>query len=139
MKNRQKSILALLLLTAALVMQILPYGAVCRYGAEDGSTHVVTYSHFDLTPYGNGNVTPFFTGVATVLWLLLSVLARICKKEWQTGRTVLGYLAFLLSLAPVISGPAYMNPWGWGIAILLCTALFLTKPPHVSKKKERLT
>jgi hypothetical protein len=136
MKNTHKNILALALIVCALIMQILPLGAVCRFANPEGEPHVVLCSYFDLLPYGYGHVSPLLCGIVTVLWLLISVLAFCLKKSWQTGRSVLGYGAFLLSLAPILLGPAYMNAWGWAIAILLCAALFLTKRPHVSKKKE---
>ena len=136
MKNTQKNILVLLLLVATLVMQILPYGAVCRFGHPDGRTTISTFSYFDLTPYGYANFAPLLCGVATAMWFLISLLALLLKKTWQGARTAIGYIAFLLALAPILQGPDYMNVWGWGIAILLCAALFLTKRPHASKKNE---
>ena len=136
MKNTTKNVLVLVLLVAALVMQILPYGAVLRFPHPDGATTVSTYSYFDITPYGYANFAPLFCGITTALWLLVSLISLILKRTWQTARTVIGYIAFILALLPVTQGPVYMNIWGWGIAILLCAALFLTKKPHRPKKDQ---
>ena len=49
----------------ALILEILPYGAVCNFANPDGEPWRYTYSYFDLTPFGYANFAPFIVALLT--------------------------------------------------------------------------
>ena len=75
MKNR---LICLILPIITLILEILPYGAVCNFAApaEDGSIGRFRelYSYFDLTPFGYANFAPFITALITCIIAVLLMI-----------------------------------------------------------------
>lgn len=61
----KKRLLYLLFPVIALILEILPFGAVCNFAVSPERTQRKTFSYFSLVPYGYANFTPFITAVIT--------------------------------------------------------------------------
>lgn len=119
-----KNILALICSLSALVLEILPYGAVLKFAVDEGkSTKREFFSYFDMTVYGYGNVFPLLTGILTVLLAVLLVVSLL-KKAVTPGKTFLISLsATAISLFPaIIYGLDYLSPVG--VFVTLCLLAF---------------
>ena len=103
----------------AIVMELLPYGAVLNFASPDSAPVRHTYSYFDLTPFGYGNFAPLLTGVITYIILLLLVIYCITGK---TGLAIMAknilYVCVVFSLGPVILGFHFLSVVG--VLITLC-------------------
>ena len=59
----KKRLLYLFLPIVTLILEILPYGAVCNFANPEGKPWRMTFSYFDLTPFGYANFAPFLTAI----------------------------------------------------------------------------
>lgn len=117
----KKRLLCLLLPLITLILELLPYGAVCNFANPEGDPWRVTFSYFDPTPFGYANVTPLITAVLTCVILLLLVWYAV------TGNLRVGYAArsttlvtALVSLCPVpMFGISYFSIVGALISLTL--------------------
>lgn len=118
MNNRKIAFLLLPLLT--LVLEALPYGAVCNFATQEGQSIRKTFSYFDLTPYGYANFGPFLTALSTVLLLVLGIVFFV-----REGRGILfairavSLLSVLFSLMPLFLGARYYSFLAGGITLCL--------------------
>lgn len=100
----KKKIITLAILLSALVLEILPYGAVCNFANPEGEPFRKTYSYFSLTPYGYANFGPFITALLTSILLVIIILSILLKKDWSKSISIISAIATLTSLAPLIFG-----------------------------------
>ena len=100
----KKKMITFALLLSALVLEILPYGAVLNFGNPEGDTWRKTYSYFSLIPYGYANFGPLITAVLTCVLLIIIILSIILKKDWNKTISVISVIATLTSLAPLMFG-----------------------------------
>ena len=100
----KKKMITLALLLSALVLEILPYGAVCNFGNPEGEPWRVTYSYFSMIPYGYGDFGPLITAILTCIMLIIIVISILIKKDWNKSIRVISVIATLTSLAPLIFG-----------------------------------
>lgn len=123
MKER---LLYLLLPIVSLVLEILPYGAVCNFANPEGEPWRKTFSYFDLTPFGYANFAPFLTAILTCVILLLLVLFCIkgSRRMAIVARDLL-YAAVIISLGPLVFGIKYYSLIGALITISLAAELLL--------------
>ena len=117
---------------AAVVIQILPLGAVLRFGitAQDGtvSFSFENYSYFDITPFGYAMFNYMICAVLTAIASLLSLLRTVTRSRRQTPVTVLSGIALAMSLIPYISG-AY-NIFTIIVSVLLAAVVALSVTMH---------
>lgn len=117
---------------AAVVIQILPLGAVLRFGitAQDGtvSFSFENYSYFDITPFGYAMFNYMICAVLTAIASLLSLLRTVTRSRRQTPVTVLSGIALAMSLIPYISG-AY-NIFTIIVSVLLAAVVALSVVMH---------
>ena len=117
---------------AAVVIQILPLGAVLRFGitAQDGtvSFSFENYSYFDITPFGYAMFNYMICAVFTAIASLLSIVRTVTKSRRQTPVTVLSAIALAMSLIPYIFG-AY-NIFTIIVSVLLAAAVSLSVTMH---------
>lgn len=117
---------------AAVVIQILPLGAVLRFGitAQDGtvSFSFENYSYFDITPFGYAMFNYMICAVLTAIASLLSLLRTVTRSRRQTPVTVLSAIALAMSLIPYIFG-AY-NIFTIIVSVLLAAAVALSVTMH---------
>ncbi len=127
MKKRKYS--CLVIMTAVLILELLPYGAVLRFARPPGEGGVwrETFSYFSVTPFGYANFGPFLTAVVSV-FILLHIIAAICckSKDLWKGIRMESAIASVLSLLPVLYGFAYYSGIGFVITILLIIHFFVS-------------
>ena len=100
----KKKMITLALLLSALILEILPYGAVCNFANPEGEPWRKTYSYFSLTPYGYANFGPFITAILTCVLLIIIILSILLKKDWSKSISIISAIATLTSLAPLMFG-----------------------------------
>lgn len=123
---RRKRLLYLILPVITLILELLPYGAVCNFANPEGEPWRETYSYFDLTPFGYANFTPFLTAVVTCLVLALLLLYWV-KGSQKVGLLARNILAFgaVVSMGPLAFGLRFFSPVGALITVTLVVELFL--------------
>ena len=121
----KKRIISSGLILAALILEILPYGAVCNFANPDGEPWRRTYSYFDLTPFGYANFTPFIVAVLTVAIGIFLIVSFISKKEFKKSVTILSLAASVLSFGPLLFGISYYSIVGLCISLILVLFTFL--------------
>lgn len=123
-----KKKLAMLSVSAVtLILEALPYGAVCIF-AEDGGWGIRrTYSYFDPTPFGYANFGPLVTAVLSCAVCVLC-LVRIWKDGPVLKRAVavLAALSAVTSLLPLFFGLAYLTATGVLITVSILVLLVLS-------------
>jgi len=100
----KKKITTLALLLSALILEILPYGAVCNFANPEGEPWHKTYSYFSMIPYGYANFGPLITAILTCILLVIIVLSILLKKDWSKSISIISAIATLTSLAPLMFG-----------------------------------
>lgn len=121
----------LLLLIAALILEIIPYSAVCVYGnlTDTGLVERVTnyYSSFSLVPLGNANFAPFVTGILTCLLIVITGAGVLMQKK-----KIIDFSRIITGITAIISAlPLFILMYSWAsllITTLLCAQyIILTK------------
>ncbi|MBQ6292975.1 MAG: hypothetical protein IJK77_03760 [Lachnospiraceae bacterium] len=74
-KNLNLYLSALMLQGVALVLEILPIGAVMVFATSPTERTIEVLSYFSMLPVGYANVFPMITGVLTIVIILLGVIA----------------------------------------------------------------
>lgn len=120
-----KKIFALVATLTALILEILPYGAVCNFMTPPGEPPLrLTYSYFSLIPFGYANFAPFIVAILTCVLLVLTVISLFTKNALRVPVLVLAAGASLLSLAPLLFGISFFSLVGLLITLcLLCVAV----------------
>ena len=110
-----------------LILEALPYGAVCVFAASPTDRIRETFSYFDLTPFGYANFAPLFTAIITCLVFIL--LLAYCMKgnvRFAIKAKNILYVAVVMSLGSLVFGIAYFSVVGGLITVsLLAELLFL--------------
>ena len=136
----KKSLIMLCTSITALVLEALPYGAVCNFANPEGEPWRRTYSYFDLTPFGYANFAPFIVALLTCALAVMILLSLIIKKPMRTPILAISAMAALLSLAPLLFGISYFSLVGACITVaLLITALLAFFQKDVTKNKIQKT
>ena len=100
----KKKMITLALLLSALILEILPYGAVCNFANPEGEPWRKTYSYFSMIPYGYGDFGPLITAILTCILLVIIILSILLKKDWSRSISIISAIATLTSLAPLMFG-----------------------------------
>ena len=122
----KKRLLYLILPFITLILEILPYGAVCNFANPEGEPWRKTFSYFDLTPFGYANFAPLLTAIITCLIFVLIVLYCI-KGNVRTAikaKNIL-FAAIVISLGPLVFGIRYFSLVGGLITLSLVAELLL--------------
>ena len=115
-----KKIFALLASLTALILEILPYGAVCNFATPPGEPPLrLTYSYFSLVPFGYANFAPFIVAILTCALVVLSILYLFVGKRMRMPVLCVSAAASLLSLAPLLLGVTYYPAVGSLITLSL--------------------
>ena len=122
----KKRFLYLVLPIITLILEVLPYGAVCIFASSPTDRIRETFSYFDLTPFGYANFAPFLTALITCLIFILLLI------YWLKGNAVFAikaknilYVAAVMSLGPLVFGLSYFSVVGALITTCLITELLL--------------
>ena len=116
----------MLLPIITLILEILPYGAVCNFANPEGEPWRQTFSYFDLTPFGYANFAPFLTALITCLIFVLMLVFCI-KGNVRTAVKAknLLYAAVVMSLGRLVFGFAYFSLVAGLITLSLIAQLML--------------
>ena len=121
----KKKIIMLCLALVTLVLEILPYGAVCNFANPDGEPWRRTYSYFDLTPFGYANFSPFIVALLTCIFVALIVISIATKKQMRMPILVISAITTILSMAPLLFGISFFSIVGVLITITLAINTFI--------------
>lgn len=132
----KKRIPYLLLPLITLILEILPYGAVCNFATETRRIREL-YSYFDLTPYGYANFAPLITAVLTcIILVLLAVWCFTGKRQIMTAAKVLLAVGAVLSLCPLLLGIDCFSVVGALISLSLLAEFLLVYFKFKTPKNE---
>ena len=122
----KKRLLYLILPIVTLILEILPYGAVCNFANPEGEPWRKTFPYFDLTPFGYANFAPLITAIITCIILLLLVIYCITGKRRLVIviKNVLCVCA-VISLGPLVLGIRFFSFIGALITVSLIAELLL--------------
>ena len=118
---------------AALILEILPYGAVCNFANPDGEPWRYTYSYFDLTPFGYANFAPFIVAILTCVLIVLIIVSLLSKKTVRTPILTVSAIATVLSLAPLLYGISFFSIVGAFISVALALTTAVAFVIDISK------
>ena len=122
----KKRCLYLILPIVTLILEILPYGAVCVFASSPTERVKETFSYFDLTPFGYANFAPLITAIISCL--IFALLLVFCIKGNVRiaikAKNIL-YVAVVMSLGPLVFGIAYFSLVAALITISLVGELLL--------------
>ena len=110
-----------------LLLELLPYGAVCNFADPEGAPLRKTFSYFDLTPFGYANFAPFLTALVTCVVFVL-LLAYFVKGNTRIRAVAVWALwaGAVLSLCPLLYGVRFFSVVGALIsASLIAELIFL--------------
>lgn len=116
----KKRILPVILPVTALLLELLPYGAVCVFANPEGEPWRRTYSYFDLLPFGYANFAPFITALLTCVGVLAAAVYLFSGREKAAtlAQTVLA-VAGVISLGPLLYGLRFYSAVGLLITVAL--------------------
>ena len=117
----KKKTIMLCIITATLIMEILPYGAVCNFANPDGGPWRQTFSYFSLIPFGYANFAPFIVAILTCALFCFLLIDIFLKKSFKKTIMVLAITSTVISLAPLALGKSYFSILGALIFILLAS------------------
>ena len=129
----KKRLLYLILPIITLILEILPYGAVCNFKRPSADGTFIghfreLYSYFDLTPFGWANFAPLITAIITCIVLLILLiycftgklkLARTAKKILCVGAVI--------SFGPLLLGLHFLSVVGVLISLSLIGEFLLLR------------
>lgn len=115
----KKKLIMLCTTLIALVLEILPYGAVCNFALDEGESLRQTFSYFDLTPFGYANFTPFIVALLTCTLTVMIVVSLVSKKPMRTPILTVSAIATVLSLSPLLYGISFFSIVGAFISVAL--------------------
>ena len=120
----KKRFMYLVLPIITLILEILPYGAVCNFAPSPTDRIRETYSYFSLVPYGYANFAPLITAIISCL-IFVMLLIFCIKGNVRTAiraRNIL-YVAAVFSLGPLVFGISYFSVVGALITLSLIAEL----------------
>ena len=128
----KKRLLYLILPIVTLILELLPYGAVCNFArpATNGSIGHFRelYSYFDLLPFGYANFAPLITAVLScVIVLSVAIYCLIGKINWAVAAKNLLYVTTAISLGPLILGIRFFSVVGALVTVSLIAELILIR------------
>ena len=109
-----------------IVLELLPFGAVCIFATSPTERVKETFSYFSLTPFGYANFAPLITAILTVVVLLLSLIS-LKKDSVFNALFVLSIITAIISLMPLMYGLNNYSLVGALITIALVTESIFVK------------
>lgn len=126
----KKRLVYLIIPIITLILEILPYGAVCNFAFQNADGSIgrkrELFSYFDLIPYGYANFAPFLTAILTcVILLLLIIFCITSNRHIFASVKIVVCICIVLSLCPLIFGINYFSVVGALITLSLIAELIL--------------
>ena len=129
----KKRLLYLILPLVTLILEIIPFGAVCNFAVyspeSTAKVHRVLCSYFDLVPFGYANFAPMFTALLTCIIITLMLFYCLFgKKRALTAVKILLCVAAVISVCPILLGIKFYSIVGALITVsLIAEAIWLFK------------
>jgi hypothetical protein len=124
----KKRFLYLILPIITLVLEALPYGAVCVFASSPTERIRKTFPYFDLTPFGYANFAPLFTAIIScIIFILLFLYFVNGNTVFATKAKNILYVATVMSFGPLVFGLNYFSVVGGLISASLIAELFFLK------------
>lgn len=101
-----KKLFPMIFTLAAIVLEILPFGAKLTFALDGGKTQEKLFSYFSLTPYGYANFMPFITAVLTCVMFVLALIILI---KDCTGVKKAFKILVIITFALASASFAFMN------------------------------
>ena len=135
----KKRLSYLILPIITLILEILPYGAVCNFARPEGEPWRKTFSYFDLTPFGYANFAPLITAIISCIVLLLIVIYCFTGKQRLaiTAKNIL-CVCVIFSLGPLVFGINYFSVVGALITLSLIAEFLLLHFTLKTSKAEQI-
>ena len=122
----KKRLLYLVLPIVTLILEILPYGAVCNFANPEGEPFRETFSYFDLTPFGYANFAPLITAVITcIVFLLIVIFCITGNPMWAHKARNILCVGAVFSLGPLVLGVRFFSIVGALITVSLVAELLV--------------
>ena len=122
----KKRLLYVLLPIVTLILEILPYGAVCNFANPEGEPFRKTFSYFDLTPFGYANFAPLITAVITcIVFLLIVIFCITGNPMWAHKARNILCVGAVFSLGPLVLGVRFFSIVGALITVSLVAELLV--------------
>ena len=130
----KKRIMYLILPIVALILEIIPFGAVLNFmlpsmteGVPAGRFREL-YSYFDLTPFGYGNFAPLITAIITCIVILILVVFCFTGKELSVriAKNIV-FACAVISFGPFVLGPHFLSVTGVIISLSLISEYLLLR------------
>ena len=100
-KMKKYKITLLVSVVAAIIIEALPFGAVCNFATPE-KTITQTFSYFSLIPYGYANFGPFLTAVSTCILFIFAIILFTPKaKKIITAAAVISGFSLFTSVLPL--------------------------------------
>ena len=117
---KRRKIVVLCLLAIAIVLELLPYGAVLIFGNPDGTGSRTTFSYFSIIPYGYANFAPLITAILTsVLFIMFFVYMFNNNAELYKRIKGVSIAAVIISFMPLLRGIENYTVTGYAISVML--------------------
>ncbi|MBQ8818301.1 MAG: hypothetical protein IJZ83_11120 [Clostridia bacterium] len=129
----KKKLTILFTTLVALVLEILPYGAVLNFANPEGESWRRTFSYFDLTPFGYANFSPFIVALLTCSLLVLTIVSMLTQKTLRKPIIAVSVIAAVLSFAPLLMGIKYYSVVG---ALISATLAIIAVISFIKSKKQ---
>ena len=135
---KKSKIVMLIILIMTVVLEILPYGAICNFANPDGNSVRKTYSYFDLTPFGYANFGPFITAILTCFLVVMCIVCIIKNSnKLPNAISVLSGVSVITSLLPLMYGVSYMSVIGVIISLLLLSLFLISVLKRKAEKRNK--
>ena len=124
-----KKVCLVVLPVLTIVLELLPFGAVCIFATSPTERVKGTFSYFSLTPFGYANFAPLITATLTVAIFLLSLFSLFSLKKNSVLKAlfVLSIITVVVSLLPLMYGLNYYTLVGAFITVTLVIESILAK------------
>ena len=129
----KKKLTILFTTLVALVLEILPYGAVLNFANPEGESWRRTFSYFDLTPFGYANFSPFIVALLTCALLVLTIVSMLIQKPPRKPIIAVSVIAAVLSFAPLLMGIKYYSVVG---ALISATLAIIAVISFIKSKNQ---
>lgn len=104
----------------ALILEILPIGAVMVFATSPSERITEVFSYFSLLPLGYANITPMLTGILTIGIVFFGVIAALKFEKAHRFRKVIlicSVISFLFSIIPLfLFGAVGMTAGSYGVS-----------------------
>ena len=133
----KKRLLYLILPIVTLILELLPYGAVCNFANPEGRPWRETYSYFSMMPFGYANFAPLLTALLTCAILILLILyCFIGKRGLAKAISIVLCICSGISLAPLLFGLHFFSVVGALITLTLTAQLLFFFRGAVLRRQE---